>query len=180
VIEELQFIEEIEVNENFYQPKVSSCQWIAPGPNQYKINVDVAVDRVGVRGSVGAICKDVKGVFIPACVRIIPHITDPETQESIACYEALALAEDCCIRKMKAASVCLRVINNINEIPRSPYMMILQEIPERSKSFDFVRFVHEGRDCNREVHRLAKHACNLEYGQHVWLVSPPVILDGNI
>jgi hypothetical protein len=50
VIEEPQFIEEIEVNENFYQSKVSSCQWIAPDPNQYKINVDAVVDRVGVRG----------------------------------------------------------------------------------------------------------------------------------
>jgi hypothetical protein len=65
------------------------------------------------------------------------------------------------------ASDCLRVINNINEMPRSPYMMILQEIHERSKSFDYVHFVHEGKDCNREAHILAKHACNLESGRHV-------------
>jgi hypothetical protein len=75
------------------------------------------------------------------------------------------------------ASGRLRVINNINEIFRSPYMMILQEIHERLKSFDFI---HEGKDCNREAHILAKHACNLESGRHVWLVSHPVILDGNI
>jgi hypothetical protein len=133
--------------------------------------MDVAVDRVGVRGAVGAICRDVKWEFIAACVRIIPCITNPETLEAISCCEALALAEDCCIRKMKVGSDCLRVINNINEIPRNPYMMILQEIHERSKSFDFVHFVHEGRDYNRETHILAKHACNLESDQHVWLVS---------
>jgi hypothetical protein len=50
----------------------------------------------------------------------------------------------------------------------------------RSKSFDFVLFVHEGRDCNREAHILAKLGCNLESGRHVWLVSPPVLLDENI
>jgi hypothetical protein len=69
--------------------------------------VDAAVDRVGVRGAVGAICRDVKEDFIAACVRIIPRIIDPETLEAIACCEALALAEDCCIRKMKVASDCL-------------------------------------------------------------------------
>jgi hypothetical protein len=130
VIEELQFIEEIEVNENFYQSKVSSCRWIAFDPNQYKINVNAAVG-VGVRGVVEAIYRDVKGKFIAACVRIIPHITDPETLEAIAYCEAPALAEDCCIRKMKVASHCLNVINNINEMPRSLYMMILQETHER-------------------------------------------------
>jgi hypothetical protein len=159
---------------------VSSCQWIVPDLSQYKINVDAAVDRVGDRGAVRAICRDVIGEFIAACVRIIPHITDPETLEAIACCEALALAEDCCIRKMKVASDCLRVINNINEMPRSPYMMILQEIHERSIPFDFVSFVHEGKDCNREAHILVKLGCNLESSRHVWLVSPHVLLNGNI
>jgi hypothetical protein len=42
------------------------------------------------------------------------------------------------------------------------YMMILQEIYERSNFFDFVCFIHESRDCNREAHILAKHPCNLE------------------
>jgi hypothetical protein len=48
---------------NIYQPKMSSCQWIVPDPNQYKINVNTAVDRVGVRGAVGGICRDVKRGF---------------------------------------------------------------------------------------------------------------------
>jgi hypothetical protein len=142
--------------------------------------VDAAVDRVGVRGVVGAICRDVKGEFIAACVRIIPHITDPETLEAIAYCEALAPTEDCCIRKMIVASDYLRVINNINEMPRSPYMMILQEIHERSIPFDFVSFVHEGKDCNREAHILVKLGYNLESSRHVWLVSPHVLLNGNI
>jgi hypothetical protein len=48
----------------------------------------------------------------------------------------------------------------------------------RARSFDYVRFAlaHEGRDCNREAHYLAKHACTLKPGRHVWLGYPPVWL----
>jgi hypothetical protein len=65
---------------------------------------------------------------------------------------------------------------NINEMPRCPYMMILQEIYEKAKCFDFVWFIHENRDCNREAHTFAKYACTLRVGRHVWLDSPPVFL----
>ena len=41
-------------------------------------------------------------------------------------------------------------------------------------------FAHEGRECNWEAHDLAKHACTLEPGRHLWLGAPPVFLDVNI
>jgi hypothetical protein len=86
-----QFIEEIEVNKNIYHPKVFSCQWIVPDPDQYKINLDVVIDQVGVRGAIEAICRDVNGDCIAACGRIIPHIIVHETPEATTCCEALAL-----------------------------------------------------------------------------------------
>jgi hypothetical protein len=58
----------------------------------------------------------------------------------------LSLAEDCGIGKMKVVSNCLNAIRNIDEMPRCPYMMILQEIHEKSKTFKCVRFVHESRE----------------------------------
>ena len=111
---------------------------------------------------------------------MIQNITKPETLEAMACVEALALAEDCGIKKMTVASDCLNVIKNIKEKTRCPYMMILQDINARAKSFDYVRFAHEGRESNREAHYLAKHACTLDPGRHVWLGSPPVFLDVNV
>jgi len=70
-------------------------------------------------------------------------------------------------------SDCLNVINNIKEMLRCAYMMILREIYEISKSFDCVRFTHEGREFNREAHYLAKYACLLGPGRHVWLAWFP-------
>jgi ribonuclease HI len=49
---------------------------------------------------------------------VVPNITDLETLEALACLEALALAEDCGIRKMLVASDCLNVVKNIKELPR--------------------------------------------------------------
>jgi hypothetical protein len=95
-------------------------------------------------------------VLLQQYAEVILHITDPETLEAIA-----ALAEDCWIGKVIVASDCLCVIKSINEMPRCPYIMILQEIYEKAKYFDFVRFVHESRDCNREAHTFAKYACTL-------------------
>jgi hypothetical protein len=59
-------------------------------------------------------------------------------------------------------------------------MMIIQSINGRARSFDYVCFAHEGRECNGEAHYLAKHACTLKPGRHVWLGYPPVFLDVNV
>jgi hypothetical protein len=85
------------------------------------------------------------------------------------------IAEDCGVYRLNVASDCLNVINNIKEMPRCTYMMILRDIYETSKSFDCVRFTHEGREFNREAHYLAKYACLLRPGRHVWLGSPSCI-----
>ena len=56
-------------------------------------------------------------------------------------------------------------------------MMILQDIHQKSKSFSFVWFAHEGRNFNREAHMIAKSACTLSSGRYIWLESPPVLVD---
>ena len=64
-----------------------------------------------------AICRNDQGGFIGASAMVIPHITDPETLEAMACLEALALAEDCGIRSFVVALDCLNVVKNIREMP---------------------------------------------------------------
>ena len=75
------------------------------------------------------------------------------------------------------ASDCLNIVRNINEMSLYTYVMVLKDIQGRAKSFDYVCFPHEGRECNREADRLAKYACSLGAGRHVWLGSPPVFLN---
>jgi site-specific DNA-adenine methylase len=71
-------------------------------------------------------------------------------------------------------------VNNINEMLLCAYVMILKDIHEMAKSFVYVCFAHEGRECNREADRLAKYAYSLGAGRHVWLSSPHVFLNVNI
>jgi ribonuclease HI len=175
LIKELHIIKGLQIYENHIQPKRTTRQWTVPKHGHYKINVDAAISRVGGYGAVAAICRGDQGEFIAASVRVILHITDPETPEAIACSEALALAENCGIGKMIVASDCLCVIKSINEMLRCPYMMILQEIYEKAKYFDLVRFVHESRDCNREARTFAKYACTLRVGRHVRFVKQRTI-----
>ena len=154
------------------------CKWIPPGRGLHKLNVDASL--CSTKGAVAVVCRNDQGRFVAASVMVCPTIRDIETLEAIACAEALALAEDCGIRKIKVASDRLNVVNNIKEIPRCSYMMILRDIQERAKAFDCVQFMHEGRDCNVEAHNLAKLACTFGDGGHVWFTSPPDVLDVNV
>jgi len=55
--------------------------------------------------------------------------------EATACAEALVVAEDCGIHKIKVASDCLNVINNIMENSICSYTMILRDMKKEKKFF---------------------------------------------
>ena len=86
----------------------------------------------------------------------------------------------CGVCRPIVASDCLNVINNIKEMARCAYIMILPDIYQTSKSFDCVRFTHKGKEFNRDAYYLAKYVCSLETGRHIWLGSPPMFFDVNI
>mgnify|MGYP005836463737 CR=1 FL=1 len=73
-------------NTNATRPK-------APPPGHAKIHVDAAC-RKGLGGSSAAVCKDANGNFLGSSVLVIQGVDDPEVLETIACREALALAQD--------------------------------------------------------------------------------------
>ena len=113
-------IQEMEIAKGFefkgrnkHQPSPRTQSWIPLEDGYCKLNTDAAVGRAGTQGAVGAVCRNNQGDFIAASAMVIPNITDPETLEALACLEALALAEDCGIRKMLVASDCLNVVKNI-------------------------------------------------------------------
>lgn len=142
-----------------HNPATKVCKWIPPDQGLYKLNVDASLHQSGAKGAVAVVCRNDRGWFVAASAMVCPDVNDAETLEAIACAEALALAGDCCLHKVKVASDCLNVVKNIKENPMCSYMMILRDIQERAKTFDCVHFMHEGRDCNMEAHNLAKVAC---------------------
>ncbi|XP_044384494.1 uncharacterized protein [Triticum aestivum] len=86
--------------------------------------------------------------------------------------EALALADDLLERRLKVASDCLGVVNDINKGTGEAHAAIVHEITSHSNSFAFCAFVHESRNHNFEAHNVAKFACNLSVGRHAWLGNP--------
>ena len=102
--------------------------------------------------------------------------------EPYACREALALAEDLAIQNLIVASDFQGVVNDINMGTRGPHAAIVHEIIGRQSSFQFSSFIHERRNHNFEAYELAKFACNLDRGRHVWLGMShnPTIVPMNI
>jgi hypothetical protein len=49
---------------------------------------------------------------------------------------------------------------------------ILQEVKAKTLQIE-ATFSHEGRECNKEAHVLARFASTLPAGRHVWFLAPP-------
>ena len=129
-----------------------------------------------------AVCRDHRGAYLGSSSVAFPGVLDPVTLETYACREVLALAEDLNLQKFVIASDCQEVINDINRGTGGPHAAIVHEIIGRQSSFQFSSFIHERRNHNFEAYKLAKFACNLDRGTHVWLGMPhnPTIVPMNI
>ena len=107
-----------------------------------------------------------------AAVLVLKVIADPQTLEKIAIREALALSDDLYQRHVHVASDCKVAVEDLKKENSSVYGAIIHEIIKRSTNFTSCSFVHEHRNFNFEAHNLAKLACNLQSGRHLWLVNP--------
>jgi hypothetical protein len=70
------------------------ARWIPPLKAIPKINVDAAVSKTEMRGVASTFCWDNSGFYLGASAVVFNGITDPSMLETLACREALALAED--------------------------------------------------------------------------------------
>jgi ribonuclease HI len=59
--------------------------------------------------------RDDNGQYLGASAVVFSAITDPATLESLACREALALAEDLDLRRIHVASDCKTVVSDISD-----------------------------------------------------------------
>ena len=84
----------------------------------------------------------------------------------------VSLAEDLGAEKLCVASDCQVVVKNIEQRSKGSHGAILHEILERKARFQSCKFIFKHRNFNFEAHNLAKFACNLDIGRHVWLGNP--------
>uniref|UniRef100_A0A8I6WUB9 RNase H type-1 domain-containing protein n=1 Tax=Hordeum vulgare subsp. vulgare TaxID=112509 RepID=A0A8I6WUB9_HORVV len=96
---------------------------------------------------------------------------DPKILETIACREALALAEDLNLTHVIIASNSKQAIADIKNGARGWNGSIVHEISLRATLFR-CNFCFEGRDANTEAHNLAKFSLSRGPGRHVSLGQP--------
>ena len=111
--------------------------------------------------------------FLGASAMVMEGLLEPNTVETIACKKGLALARDLVLRDFRLSCDNAEVIRSIREGTMGSYGHIVQEIRARSREFNFVDFVHEGRQSNFDAHVLARSSVYDELGRYVWFVSPP-------
>jgi ribonuclease HI len=59
-----------------------------------KVNVDGAVSRDKTLGSIATVVQNHEGQSMGSSAVVFPSISDPKTFESLACKEALSIAQD--------------------------------------------------------------------------------------
>jgi ribonuclease HI len=148
------------------------AKWIPPPGDLHKINVDAAVSKTGARGTAAALCRDHNGTYMGTSVLVLDGITDPPILETIACREALALAEDIALTNVLVASDCASVVTHIRGGSMGRNGSIISEIRSRAATLSSYSFVHEERASNFEAHNLARYALSLDVGRHMWLLTP--------
>ena len=60
------------------------------------------------------------------------------------------------------------------------YRLVVQEIRARSREFNFVDFVHEGRQSNVDAHNLDRSSIYADYGRHAFIFLMAFVLLMNI
>jgi ribonuclease HI len=126
--------------------------------------------------SYSAICRYENGLFLGASAITCKGVIDPVVLETLACREALALATDLIRDKIKIASDCKGVVEDILNSSGGRHGYIIRENQIMSREKLSWSSSHEGRSSNNGAHCLAKHALGLEDGRHVWLIYPALRL----
>ena len=122
-----------------------------PPAGYAKIHVDAACHR-GTGGTAAAVCRDANGNFPGSSILCIAGLDDPAIMETIACREALSLAEDLFLRD---ATNCKHVSRDIEKGCNGSYGQIISEIKLRAENFNCI-FTFERKSSNYEAHSLAK------------------------
>ena len=139
----------------------------APPLGFAKIHVDAACRR-GLGGSSAVVCRDANGNFLGSSALVIQGMDDPEILETIACREALALAQDLNLLNIVVASDSKGAVGAINNSNKGANGAIIMEINSLASPLN-CKFTFERRAFNVDAHRLAKFSLSLGPGRHIWL-----------
>ena len=101
------------------QGRINNQRPKAPPQGYAKIHVDAACRR-GEGGAAAVVCRDAARVFLGSSALVAGGVDDPFISETIACREALALAQDLSLHAVIVASDAKEVMGAINGCAANP------------------------------------------------------------
>ncbi|XP_071680144.1 uncharacterized protein [Lolium perenne] len=115
-----------------------------------KLNVDACYDVNSGTGSCGAIIRDHRGMFIGACNRTIPFVSDAPSAEAMGLHDGLLLAGQVGCNRIEINSDCIEVIETMNDGGNSlgPAAAIYEECNFLGRNFAVAKFAHCPREAN--------------------------------
>jgi ribonuclease HI len=151
-------------------------RWTKPREDYVKLNVDVCYDVNSGTGSCGAIIRDHRGMFIGACNRTIPFVSDAPSAEAMGLRDGLLLAGQIGCNRIEINSDCIEVIDTMNDGGNSlgPAAAIYEECNFLGRNFADAKFVHCPREANVAADLLARNAEGPM--SVVWHEEPPDFL----
>ena len=167
----------LEVPRSLKQP-AEAVKWTPPSPTCYKINVDDAVFKEQKMVGVGILIRDEEGQLVGACSKKIEAPLGAIEAEAKATELGLHFAKNMSIQDFTLESDSLTLINALRDLspPPSSIAALVYSSVAVSHPFCCVDFSHVGRNGNRLVHLLARHALGIAH-LFVWVEETPCFLE---
>jgi ribonuclease HI len=129
--------------------------------------MDAMVGKGESRGAVAAVARSATRQYLGASAIVFPGKSVPETLEALACREGLALARDIHACKVRVASDCKMVIQNLQSRFLGDYAVVVRELQDSRRESEHLSSCHEKMIHNREAHNLARSVVLDGHGRQV-------------
>jgi ribonuclease HI len=154
-------------------------KWEAPPHGWYKVNWDVAIDKLQQRVGVGVVIREENGQVVAAMSKTRQGTLEPTSGEAFAAYQATCLCKDLGLQHINLEGDAKQVVEAVNSLTSSwsKYGHLIDDIRRMLQSFTRWKcnFVH--REANEAAHRLAK-AATMDVNDKIWRnITPNCISD---
>ncbi|XP_075655185.1 uncharacterized protein LOC142625399 [Castanea sativa] len=128
--------------------KISHNRWLPPPVNVVKINFDGAVFSKENKSGVGVVVKDVKGLVLTSCAKVMQQASEAVDIESLAVATALSFARDPGFQCVVLKGDLMEVIQALRENAQSLTLigLLLEDVRMLSQNFEQVLYSHTKRE----------------------------------
>uniref|UniRef100_A0A803P9C5 Reverse transcriptase n=1 Tax=Cannabis sativa TaxID=3483 RepID=A0A803P9C5_CANSA len=153
---------------------IPTAKWQPPPENNYKLNVDAALDSSRSKIGIGVIVRNSAGQVVGAMSKPAVGNFKSQEMEAKAMFVGLSWAKQYQIPIDYVETDCLMLVNALNGCisHNSSFFGLVSDVTFHLSSFSNVCVSHVKRDANQAAHNLAKQALQLD-NDCMWLGEIP-------